>query len=180
MGRTPRRRRGEKHLEDAQKELGLPRPGPGLSKLRADRGPSCSLPAGPGLGWLRLWHRILPRPCGAPRPAPFRVRMLSLLPSHCPGIYSSSTASSPTCWLVQSPGLFLMENGKWWCWPSCQLLRVALMGVNSKGPGEAQTPPSPRTPQRLWGQGWQGTAAAPMTSSCQYSMDGLLPLPSGC
>ena len=51
--------------------------------------------------------------------------------------------------LIGSPDLqgLLLENGAW-CWPSYQLPREALRGVNLTGSGKAQTPPKPRMPHR--------------------------------
>ena len=116
--------------------------GRGSPSAEMDCGPAVLPLWGPRLGWLWSCCWILPGPCEAPRPVPFRLGcsvaalVFTPIPQH---LHS----------LVGSPDLqgLLLENGTW-CWPSCQLSREALGGVNSKGPGEAQTLHSPRTPHR--------------------------------
>ena len=105
-GTTPGRRRSERPVEDAAEGQGLPRAGSDLPTLGVENSPNCSLPVGSWAGLAAALASESLKPCGAQRLAPCRVRILSFVPSCCPGIFASSSASSPTCQLPGGLGLF--------------------------------------------------------------------------
>lgn len=105
-GTTPGSRRSERPVEDAAEGQGLPRAGPDLPKLGMENSPDCSLPVGSWAGLAAALASESPEPYGAQRLVPSRVRILCFIPSCCPGIFASSSASSPSCRLPGGPGLF--------------------------------------------------------------------------